>query len=824
MKKLFYTTLSVCLAFIGSHALAAVPYFTAGHLIAASVCENASSLSLNASLAVLDTDAGDVVSISLVSGPAHGTASISFSTTSSGAAITPTGLTYTPATSFSGNDTLFVSVSDGTDADTAIVVITVNPLPVAGTITGSATVCTGSTVALASSVSGGSWSISNAHASITGSGMVTGITPGLDTVGYVVVNGCGVAIARHIVTVIAPPTAGTLTGPAGMCLGDSTTLSPGVSGGTWGATNTTASVTGGLVHAVATGTDTIFYAITNLCGSDTARHTITISIMPVVSAIAGAATLCEAALITLTDSTAGGTWSSTTARATVSGGMVTGISAGADTIVYTVTNSCGSVSVLHAIAINPLPVAGTLSGPASVCLGDTVTISASVAGGTWGATNTHALLADSMASGHTAGLDTISYAVTNGCGTIAATHLLQVLAAPAASPISGAHRLCTGGTTTLSAPATGGTWAATTGNVSLAGSVATGNSYGQDTIVYIATNACGTDTGYFAIMVDTAAPATAGTVTGTPVLCTGDTATYLATVTGGSWAVTGSYVATISASGRVFATHAGTDSVIYTVSNGCGSVTDTAVFTVNALPVAGAISGYDSVCAGSVITLSASPSGGIWYSTDNVSADVDATGHVSGYLHGSTTILYIVSNSCGSDTSIKNINVNVPAQPIMGSSTVCQFQPGILIEAIPGGTWSSSNFLVAPIVGGTVFGLTLGTATITYTLRNACGTSVETFDVTVIDCSNVAVPDTKPAARDISIFPNPNDGTFSVLINGATHKTAQVTVVNTVGEVISTNTIATGRQQPLSINAPAGIYFLKVTEGEQQSVFRLVIQ
>ncbi len=67
-------------------------------------------------------------------------------------------------------------------------------------------------------------------------------------------------------------------------------------------------------------------------------------------------------------------------------------------------------------------------------------------------------------------------------------------------------------------------------------------------------------------------------------------------------------------------------------------------------PNAGAITGTDSVCAGDVVSLHDTIHIGTWVSSHNSIATVDTLGNVTGIASGLDTILYIVTNSCGSDT------------------------------------------------------------------------------------------------------------------------------------------------------------------------------
>ena len=799
------------------------PYFTGGATNTLSVCENSSATAINTLLAVMDSNTAETEIWSAVITPAHGTLAAAYTTTSTGSTLTPSGLSYTPTTGYSGPDTFSVQVSDGALMDTITIYVTVRPLPSAGTISGASSVCVGSSITLTSTGTGGSWSSSNATANITGGGLVTGLAAGIDTITYFVVNSCGVAYATKIITVNPLPHAGTITAASSVCVTASISVSSTTTGGTWGLSNSNATLSGTTITGVTAGMDTLTYIVTTVCGSDTAMRAISINPLPVAGTITGASVVCEAASIADTASVSGGTWSASNTNATVSGGVITGAVAGMDTILYTVTNSCGAVSATHPVTINPLPVTGSLSGASSVCVGASITLSATIAGGAWSRSNTAASLSDSVVTGVTPGMDTIMYSFANACGTRSALHTVTVMGAPHAGPITGLDRVCLGSSIVLSAPVSG-TWIATNGSVSLSGDTVTGVAYGRDTIMNIASNACGTDTAYHFDRVDTAAPH-ASMITGPFIVCVNDTIRVADSAAGGIWRMSNAH-AVINTTGRIRGNSAGIDTVIYRIANGCGADTAYYTVTINPLPHAGAITGYDSVCVSSSILLHDAGTGGSWISDNPVFADVDTAGRVYGYLHGSVNIYYIVSNSCGSDSAVHPVNVNVPAQPILGLPTLCQGATSILIDPIPGGTWSTALagiFVVGPAIGGTLIGITTGTATVTYTLHNACGTSTATFDVTVVVCPPAGVAEVKNTTTTLSIVPNPNQGNFTISLPTTTDDVAQIVVTNMMGQQIKEFQIGTKKPTEVALNIPAGVYLLSATINNTKYTTRVVI-
>ncbi len=170
------------------------PVFTGGHSQSLPICVTEASLSvpINSLLMISDADLGQTETWSLVLPPSHGTILSAYTSISTGGTITPVGLTYTPTVGYIGSDIFKVIISDGFATDTTTINVTVNPLPFAGTISGIDSICPGQSDTLSESVTGGIWGSSNTFISTTGiSGIVTGISPGIDTIYYTVANSCG---------------------------------------------------------------------------------------------------------------------------------------------------------------------------------------------------------------------------------------------------------------------------------------------------------------------------------------------------------------------------------------------------------------------------------------------------------------------------------------------------------------------------------------------------------------------------------------------------------------------------------------------------------
>ncbi len=653
-----------------------------------------------------------------------------------------------------GTSTISYTVTGSCGTASATIVVTVNTVPVTGTITGTTTVCVSATTTLANTVTGGVWSSVTAGVATVGSlsGIVSGIAPGTSTISYTVTNSCGTAAATQVVTVNPLPNAGTISGTALVCAGNITTLSSTATGGVWSSANTAVATVGtsGVVSGISAGTSAISYSSTNSCGTDIASLIVTVSPLPVAGPVSGVLVVCTSATTSLGNSTTGGVWTSSDISVASIGsasGIATGVTTGTVAISYTVTNSCGTAAVGAVLTVNPVPVAGTITGLASICPATTSTLSSTVASGEWASSNTTVATVGSssgIVTGLILGTSTISYTVSNSCGAATATVVVTVDVVPNAGAITGITTLCPAATTTLSNIVSGGVWSSVTTAIATIGAtsgIVSGVAAGTSLMSYTVTNSCGTAA---ATIIVTVSPLPdAGINTGTATVCPAATTTISNAVSGGTWSSTNTAVATVgSASGIVSGVAPGTSVVSYTVINSCGTAAATTVVTVSSLPDAGTVTGIAFICATANTNFSSTVTGGVWSSANPTVASVgSATGLVSGLAAGTSTIIYTVTNSCGtaSDSRVVTVNPLPVAGTISGANSVCVGSTVTLASTEAGGVWSSSSANATVTSTGVVTGIIAGSSVITYSAVNSCGTAFDTHLVAVNPLPNAGV-------------------------------------------------------------------------------------
>jgi hypothetical protein len=289
-----------------------------------------------------------------------------------------------------------------------------------------------------------------------------------------------------------------------------------------------------------------------------------------------------------------------------------------------------------------------------------------------------------IVTGRIPGIIDIYYFYTNAFGCNSTTSIADTVNAyPVVSAITGITRQCMGTSTTLSDSTLGGVWSSSDIIVARVGSstgIVTGIFPGIATISYSVTeNGCTS----VATIGDTVSTLPMPMpITGSTNVCIGATTDLDNADSTGIWSSGNDLIATVgSTTGIVNGLTAGFAAIYYTVTNECGFIVDTAIVTVNPIPVAGTISATStSLCAGNTISLTSSVTGGTWYSADTTIARVDTGGVVTGIATGAVTIYYSVTSSAGcvGVTSI-NLFIGAPLPSIAvvpgGSATLCGGNP-----------------------------------------------------------------------------------------------------------------------------------------------------
>lgn len=251
-------------------------------------------------------------------------------------------------------------------------------------------------------------------------------------------------------------------------------------------------------------------------------------------------------------------------------------------------------------------------------------------------------------------------------------------------------------------------------------------------------------------------------VTGTSPLCIGGTDTYTANsveLAGGTgaWSSSNTDVATVNSSGFVTTIGAGTCSITYTITGGCGgteSSSQTLIVSTNNTITLTSVEGTNSQsnCINTAITdityategavgatFTGLPSGviGIW--SANV-VTISGTPTISGIY----PFIVTLTGGCGNITETGTITVIQDASigSVSGITPLCINETATYtandVELGGGtGTWSSQNISIATVnSSGIVTGISAGSCNIFYTITDGCGGTVSSLQPVAITPNN----------------------------------------------------------------------------------------
>ncbi|MFZ4398656.1 MAG: BACON domain-containing protein [Bacteroidales bacterium] len=654
---------------------------------------------------------------------------------------------------------------DGSSSSMAIIV---NPLPnAAGTITGTTTVCQGQsgltyTVPIINNASSYVWTLPTGVIGTSTTNSIT-VSYGIIAVsGSITVKGsnsCGSGVASSLAITVnpLPVDAGTISGLATVCQGQSSviytvpsityansyvwTLPTGATG-----TSTTNSITVNYGTTAVSGNITV--KGNNSCGNGTASlKAITVNPLPVAAGvISGLATVCQGqnsviyTVPAITNATSyvwtlptGVSGSSTTNSITVNFGT----SAVAGNIVVYGNNACGNgTSSSKAIAINPLPsAAGVITGTASVCQGQnsltyTVTAIPNATSYVWtlptGAIGTSTTNSITVSYGLSAISGNITVCGNNSCGNGVTSNLaITVSSLPvAAGTITGTTTVCQGQSSlTYTVPAitnaTSYVWILPTGASGTSSTNSITVNYSttalSGNITVKGSNSCGFGTISTLAITVNPLPITAGTITGTTTVCQGQnnvtytvpainySTSYLWTLPTGATGTSTTSSITVS-----YGNTAVSGNITVKGNNSCGiGNASTLAVTVNPLPIAaGLITGTTTVCQGqSSITYTVptitNATSYVWTLPTGASGTSSTNSITVSYSASAASgnITVKGSNTCGYGV-ISQLPITVNVFPgntgiISGSATVCQGQNNV-IYTVPAITNATSYIWTLP--------------------------------------------------------------------------------------------------------------------------------
>jgi gliding motility-associated-like protein len=491
--------------------------------------------------------------------------------------------------------------------------------------------------------------------------------------------------------------------------------------------------------------------------------------------------------------------------------------------VVTVTNTlggCTSTDTVHIDAINVSTLTITPAGP--YCVNgtiDTLTTSVPVGIGTWsgpGITNTTLGVFDPATAG--VGTHEIIYTVSGSCGTGADTIMITIIPQPDATITDPGNQCLTGGTITMAAAATGGTWSGVgitdPGTGTFDPATAGGGSH---LITYTITTPCfSQDT----IFVDVTATLDA-TITNVGPYCTANPSVTLAAVDGGgTWSGPG-IIDPINGVFDPATAGAGSHTITYTISGLCGA-TDNTTINVIASPVITFTSDVIDGCEPTTVNFTSTtdqPGGTCFW--DFGTGDTSAACNPS-YIYttaGSYNVTFTYANSIGCSSTISSpAYITIYSQPLAvftaGPQPATIANPTINFNDMSSGIidawhWSFGNGDTSILQNPTYVYADTGSFPIEFIVTNNNGCSDTAYGTVIIEpILTFYAPN--------AFSPNGNgvNDEFMVKADGIIHDSFEMRIFNRWGEMIfQSKDIYTGwngARMNIGTLVPEDVYVWKV--------------
>ena len=592
--------------------------------------------------------------------------------------------------------------------------------------------------------------------------------------------------------------------------------------------------------AIATGNTTISYTLNTGCFSS-----MVFTVNPSPLPISGTPYICQGTSFIFGDSPGGGTWSSTnTGIATVgTSGLVAGVNPGVATIIYTLPTTCFST---YNVTITPAPT--PIGGPSSVCIGYAITLTDGVSGGTWSVTNATGaatISTSGVVTGVSTGIVAISY-TTFACNPA----VYAVSVNPLPSAIMGVGNLCEGSSTSLTDATVGGTWSSNDASVSVSSTGVVSVDTGSGAIIsYTLPTGC-------YVTVPVVVYPNPSPILGVDSICQGQSLVLSDITPGGVWSSSdGTIALSIAFTGEVDGVVAGTVHISYTLISGCYVTVPFKV--IEPLPASLTISqSPDSIlCHNAPVTLTADPvnAGAPTYEWKLFGTIYMGTGDTLRYdpTHGDFVTCVMTTHSvCAAPAVVsKDITLNVYplVAPVVTISTLGPdtssylgqvytfytdvtyggfsptFQWYVDRDSIPGATNSTFTTRLYN-ENDTVYCVVHGTSpcdTVTY---------VGLSNQIVIEGKGYLSASSLSATNDLSLFPNPNTGSF--VLSGTLTTGVDKDVTLEVSDMLG-RTVYNGKTTPrngavraeinLAGDISAGTYLLRVYTETGIQTFHFVV-
>lgn len=266
----------------------------------------------------------------------------------------------------------------------------------------------------------------------------------------------------------------------------------------------------------------------------------------------------------------------------------------------------------------------------------------------------------------------------------------------------------------------------------------------------------------------------------------------------------------------------GTYTVTLIVTNVCGADTITQQVTVTCPPPTG---GFTYNVTGTSVTFTNTSVLGSFYSWTFGDGNTSVSQNPSHtYASGGTyTVTLIVSNVCGADTIVQQVNVScpVPVSTFTWSATGFNVNFTDMTTNSPTfwnwnfGDGNTSNFQNPAHTYATA-----GTYLVRLIATNSCGQDTVTDSVQII-IIGINEPDTK----SVTLYPNPAENSIKVGFEGWSGLEGRIRIMDVLGRELESRGSRFTAEEEFSLgHLPAGLYLLEANSGTARIVKRFEIR
>lgn len=251
---------------------------------------------------------------------------------------------------------------------------------------------------------------------------------------------------------------------------------------------------------------------------------------------------------------------------------------------------------------------------------------------------------------------------------------------------------------------------------------------------------------------------------------------------------------------------------------GC-AFSDTISLSLNPSPVF-TLGNDSSICGSGLVVIA--PAGGYNYLWNDGS-----TGNSYNATSSDSIVWLTVTDSISGCGATDSVTLNINPLPVvsfeLADDTVCVDDGAFAINGSPsGGTFSGSTGIIGNTFSPTAAGVGTHYITYTYTDGNGCvATSTDTIWVNACVGFNEL-----NLSGDVNVFPNPNDGAFTLNINNADFLEMSIQIINMEGKVIYSdmlsNVTGTYTKRFDLAEFANGVYYVRITTEKATSVKRII--